>query len=75
MWSPGYTPEPIEKIRKPQWTVENTVKTQIVVNRLNDTRRAIIAVSGHNSEAVHAIQAALRRFHELGSQLVIPFLD
>lgn len=34
MWSSPQEQEPIEKIRKAQWTAENTDRTQAVVNDL-----------------------------------------
>jgi hypothetical protein len=65
MYSPHQTPEPIEKIRKAQWTVENTRHTQAVVDRLIMSRIALKAVGNEKSEVSAAISAAIARFQEL----------
>lgn len=61
------TPEPIEKIRKPQWTVENTRATQAVVDRLCAVRSALRVIAGDRDigGVVHAINLAVARFEKL----------
>lgn len=73
MWSPHQTPAPVEKI-KTKWTPENTAKTQRVVDGLKEARMLLQAIGLRNSDVTCAIEAALKRFHELDNQLVIPFL-
>lgn len=74
MWSLGSTPEPIEKIRKASWTVENTRKTQNVVNELTAARIALKRVVG-NSYVVDAIDAAIVRFRQLDKGVKITNVD
>lgn len=52
----------VEKIRKPQWTEENTRKTQAVIDEMKATREAVICVNGHNNGIVYALNRAIKRF-------------
>ena len=65
MWGPRDEPPPVERVRKAQWTVENTRKTQEVVDRLLKAKTALIVVLGKNSLAVHAMTEAVERFRVL----------
>lgn len=64
MWSPHSEPEPIEKIRKAQWTVENTRKTQQVVNGLVQASRSLRNLHGRTA-LVDVIELAIQRFREM----------
>jgi hypothetical protein len=61
MYGPRDAPEPIEKIRKAQWTVENTRATQVVVDRLI-IHAAALRNLGLNDAVV---QCAIHRFAAL----------
>ena len=76
MWAPHETPEPVEKIKpsRAKLTTENTKHTQRAVDRLVKAREHLLAVGLHNGDVVHSIAAALKRFHELDPNVVIPFL-
>ena len=59
-----YSKPDVEKIRKAQWTVENTLQTQAVHDRLK--RRAIAMNSSFGPTPVaDDIVVAMRRFREL----------
>lgn len=64
MWSPHQTPEPVEKIRKARWSIQNTANTQAVVDELEIERKALRRVTG-NSKVVEAMTTAVKRFCEL----------
>jgi hypothetical protein len=65
MWGPHFEPEPIEKIRKAQWSAENTAETQRVVDRLVTLREAMRVTSGDKTPAISALSAAIERFKQL----------
>lgn len=66
MYGPTYEPEPIEKIRKAQWTVENTRATQAVVDTLIAVRAGIkIVLGGHGGNVERALTQAIDRFKQL----------
>ncbi len=70
MYSPRDEPPAIEKIRKPQWTVENTRATQAVVDelvRVGDAIRTVIGrpSTGLSSPTMDAIEGAITRFMQL----------
>jgi hypothetical protein len=67
MWSPRDTPPPIEKIRKPQWTVENTRKTQAVVDSLATLREAARFLG--QDGIVGVVDQAIERFRALDPSL------
>lgn len=72
MWAYGETPPPIEKIRKPQWTAENTARTQAVVNHLAIGMEALQMVFGKACPAVGNMRVALKRFKELDPGVKLP---
>lgn len=57
--------EPVEKIRKAQWTVENTRATQRVVDELVAVRDACESLFGRSSRAVQAFEVAIVRLIQL----------
>lgn len=64
MWGPTYEPEPIEKIRKPQWTVENTRHTQEVVTQLRvavDAYQRTLGTQSNMPFVVRAMREAIER--------------
>lgn len=71
----SYPKPDVEKVRKPQWTVENTRKTQSVVDELIVARDAIrVLISGHtfgefgagrDSGVSGSIDRAIKRFKVL----------
>lgn len=68
MWGPRSEPPAVEKIRKAQWTVENTRATQAIVNKLVTCREAL-AVVGQQGYTTDAIDAAIERFKVLDAQV------
>lgn len=72
MWNIGDTPPAIEKIRKPQWTAENTAKTQKAVNRLHVGAKALEMVFGGNCPAVYDMRQAIDRFVQLDPGVKVP---
>lgn len=72
MWSPPFTQEPVEKIRKAQWTVENTRETQKVVDELVDQYAAAMKVFGHRNSLCYALKMAVLRFKQLDPAVTFP---
>ncbi len=66
------TPEPIEKIRKAQWTVENTRATQASVDGLNHLREAM-RLLGLKGSALDAVTNAMKRFKVLDPKVRLPW--
>ncbi len=74
MWSPPYTPPPIEKFSKPRWSVENTAKTQRVCDDLWKYRQMLREVTGDNS-ITSAIDATLRRIKQMDPNVILQLWD
>lgn len=72
MTSPPITPEAAEKIRKAQWTKENTAKTQKVVNNLLILNGAIVMLFGDGSNVSRSLNQAIKRFMELDKGVELP---
>lgn len=74
MWAPHQTPEPVEKIKKAQWSEENTRITQDVVNKLEQTWKANNHVTGiQNTDANISIEMAMKRFKQLDPKVRLPW--
>lgn len=73
MYSPHEQPAPIEKI-KAKFSAENTLKTQRVVDELQQARLKLTAVTG-DTEITHAMKRAIRRFHALDPMVMNPVWD
>lgn len=71
MWSPRITTEAAEKIRKAQWTKENTAKTQAIVDRLEHIRKCMKDVSGESNAQV-TIKDAIKRFAQMDKGVKVP---
>lgn len=71
MWSAPHRQEPIEKIRKAQWTAENTARTQAVVDELVAHRKAFAHLFGSNSYLLSAIDAMLHRVSQLDAAVKV----
>lgn len=71
MWGPHHEPPPIEKIRKAQWTPENTAKTQAVVNDLFALKQLVLHFA-EESRLTRVMQRAIDRFVELDREVKLP---
>jgi hypothetical protein len=70
VYGPSYEPPPIEKVRKAQWTVENTRATQKVIDELGKLQQAVELLIGRQPAAT--IEAAIRRFKVLDPGVKFP---
>lgn len=61
MWSP-IKQEAVEKIRKAQWSVENTRATQAIVNKLVTVREALKVLTGCNGPIPLVLDEVVARF-------------
>lgn len=77
MYGPHYEPAPIEKIRKPQWSAENTKKTQGIVDDLYALRQMLHAFNstGNESEAVRMVRRAIQRLKTLDPNVITKGID
>ncbi len=69
MWAPHQTPAPVEKIRKGQWSKQNTIETQKVLSELLILRDAMVAI-GFTYRGIDVVDRAIRRFKQLDPGLV-----
>lgn len=67
------TPAPIEKIRKAQWTVENTRRTQGIVDELQRARDALEWFGLKKSPVDSRMKLAMERFKELDPKVRLPW--
>lgn len=76
MWANPQNQKPIEKIRKAQWSTENTAKTQEAVDALHKIDVAVDEIFGHQQQFALNVQAKLRfameRFRQLDGGVVLP---
>jgi hypothetical protein len=70
MWANPQHQKPIEKIRKAQWTPENTAQTQIVVDRLDWVYGVLEGIGAET--AAKDVRAAMERFRLLDGGVVLP---
>lgn len=65
MTSPPYQKPEIEKIRKAQWSKENTAKTQAVVGKLSEAYEYMVFMGHERSKMAVAVKEAIERFQQL----------
>lgn len=65
MHAPHLQKPDVEKIRKAQWTVENTRRTQSVVNDLKEASSALGLLTSGHSFLKTTLERAVQRFHDL----------
>lgn len=71
MWSAPQRQEPIEKIRKAQWTVENTRQTQGVVDQLGKVFAALKVLGLDDTYMGRTVTRAVERFKALDPRIVV----
>lgn len=72
MWTPP--PSPREKIRKAQWTAENTRRTQRVVDQLVQMEKGLALLNGSRQRdgVMQVLHDAANRFAELDKGVKVP---
>lgn len=71
MWSQPQKQEPIEKIRKAQWTAENTAKTQAAVDELLQMHSWLVFSGDKNSAMCRGLVLAIQRFKQMDQTIDI----